>query len=399
MVFRVDEHGKRIPGREAQDTTTLKLSLVTETFPPEINGVSMTLGRLVDGLQQRNVRMTVIAPDRRDRPANQQGGYNLLAVPGFPLPRYSELKFGLPANNRLRTLWTNERPDLVHIATEGPLGWSARQIARELELPVVSSFHTNFHAYGNHYGFGFLKTAVLGWLRSFHNHTLRTFVPSTDLINKLAQEGFRNLRLFARGVDTVLYGPEHRSSGLRASWGADDETPVAIYVGRLAGEKNLELVVEAYQRMKRDLPQLRIVFVGDGPDRVKLERLIPEACFAGMQRGTDLAAHYASADVFLFGSITETFGNVVTEAMASGLVVLAYGYAAAGRFIRTGENGLLAPFDDPAAFLDQASHLATLRRKWPEMGRAARETMLPHSWDTIIDKYLQELQSLLVRSA
>lgn len=372
----------------------MKLSLVTETFPPEINGVAMTLGRLVAGLHQRGIEVTVVAPSRADRPRGAQATHLLRAVPGIPIPRYPELRFGLPAHRILRRLWSKDPPDCIHVATEGPLGWSALRVARRLGLPVVSSFHTNFHSYGNHYGFGFMKRGVLSWLRAFHNATLRSFVPSNDLLEELRADGFLNLRLFARGVDTDRFSPAHRSPDLRRQWGAGPETPVALYVGRLAGEKNLHLVLEAWQRMKALLPSLKLVLVGDGPQRRKLEEAAPEAIFAGMRSGLPLAAHYASADVFLFASITETFGNVVTEAMASGLPVLAYDYAAPGRFIRSGENGFLAPFNEPSRFLSEAETLARRRPQWSRMGAAARETMLPLSWDSIIESYLTDLRSL-----
>lgn len=354
----------------------------------------MTLGRLVDGLHERGVSVTVIVPGRKDRPDGSRGSHDLISVPGFPLPRYPELRFGLPAHRRLRELWTNQRPDLVHIATEGPLGWSALRVAQSRKLPVVSSFHTNFHSYGRHYGFGLLRPVVLRWLRNLHNRTLRTFVPSQDIIDLLAVDDFRNLRLFARGVDTTLFGPHRRNLEIRRRWGAEESTPVALYVGRLAGEKNLPLVIAAFKRMQSILPDLKLVLVGDGPERERIQRNVPEAHFAGMRQGTDLAAHYASADAFLFGSITETFGNVVTEAMASGLAVLAYQYAAPGRFIRHGDNGFLAPFNNEAAFLKEAERLAGEKERWSAVGLAARETILPQSWDSVIEAYLNELKAL-----
>lgn len=377
------------------ETGILKLSLVTETFPPEINGVAMTLGRLVDGLHQRRIEVTVVAPARPNRPPGPQETHLLHTVPGIPIPRYPELRFGLPAHRSLRRLWTEHPPDCIHVATEGPLGWSALRVARRMGVPVVSSFHTNFHSYGRHYGFGFMKRSVLFWLRSFHNATLRSFVPSDDLLEDLRADGFLNLRLFARGVDTDLFSPAHRNHDLRRQWGAEKGTPVALYVGRLAGEKNLRLVIDAWQRMKAHLPSLKLVLVGDGPQRDRLQEAAPGAIFAGMLSGLPLAAHYASADAFLFASITETFGNVVTEAMASGLPVLAYDYAAPGRFIRSGENGFLAPYNKPLQFLDQAENLARRRPEWPRLGAAARETILPLSWDAIVDAYLNDLRSLL----
>lgn len=355
----------------------------------------MTLGRLVDGLQERGVEVTVVAPSRRDRKREQTRAADLVVVPGLPIPRYPELRFGLPAGRRLRRIWRENRPDWVHIATEGPLGWSALRAAEHLQLTLVSSFHTNFHTYGRHYGYGLLRAPVLSWMRHFHNRTLRTFAPSSDLMELLETDGFRNLRLFARGVDTRLFGPHRRDAELRRSWGAGPDTPVALYVGRLAGEKNLGLVLEAARKMRVRHPDLKLVLVGDGPERKRAEKAFPEACFAGMRTGTDLAAHYASADCFLFASTTETFGNVVTEAMASALPVLAYDYAAPGRFIKHRENGWRVPFDQPAAFLEAATELAGHHADWPAMGQRARETILPHSWEAVVGEYLSEIQLLL----
>lgn len=354
----------------------------------------MTLGRLVDGLGLKGVSVTVITPRRRDRNGSSRNGCILQEVAGIPIPRYPELRFGLPARRLLGQQWAGNRPDLVHIATEGPLGWSALRAAREQTVPVVSSFHTNFHAYGNHYGFGFMKKGVLSWLRYLHNQTERTFVPSDDIVETLGKDGFRNLRLLPRGVDTALFNPRRRDNNLRASWGATPETPVAIYVGRLAGEKNIGLVIRSWGRMQKVLPDLKLVVVGDGPDRKRLQRSCPDAHFAGMQQGEELAAHYASADCFPFASVTETFGNVVTEAMASGLVVLAYDYAAPGRFIQHLENGFLVPFNDEDSFLETAIEMARVRYAWAEMGFKAVRTMSPHSWDSIVTQYLSELESL-----
>lgn len=374
----------------------MSLCLVTETFPPEINGVAMTLGRMVEGLVQRGVQVSVVAPARADRnQLRSSTGERLvvrqLPVKGLPIPRYPELRFGLPAGGKLRRFWQCNRPDIVHVATEGPLGWSALRLCRRMGIRCVSSFHTNFHNYGAHYGYGFLRKLVLDWLRYCHNRTAITFAPSEDLIQQLESAGFRNLRLLSRGVDTRLFSPQRRCEKLRTEWGADQQTPVAIYVGRLAGEKNLDLVVRAYERMRAELPRLRMVFVGDGPDRSRIEKQLPDAHFAGMRTGADLAAHYASADCFLFGSTTETFGNVVTEALASGLAVLAFNYAAPGRFIRHGQNGWLAAFADEADFLDKAVQLARCHGDWPALGAAARATMAPFSWDGIVDGYLADI--------
>ncbi|MGA2052225.1 MAG: glycosyltransferase family 1 protein [Opitutales bacterium] len=365
----------------------MHLALVTETFPPEINGVAMTLHRLVTGLAARGHAVEVIRPrqSRADAPAGD--GFSELLVPGLPLPGYPELKIGLPAYFTLHRRWSAAPPDLVHVATEGPLGLTAVRAARALNLPVTSSFHTNFHAYSKHYGVGFVRRAGFAYLRYFHNLTRCTFAPSPDVVATLAAAGLRNLRLLGRGVDTVLFDPSKRDDALRSTWGAGPDTPVALYVGRLAPEKNLALVIETWAILRAAQPDWRLVLVGDGPSRRDLAARYPEIHYAGVRRGEDLARHYASGDLFLFASVTETFGNVVTEALASGLVVVAYDYAAARAHVRDGENGFLAAYDDPAAIRAAALRATESRTDWPTLRHAARVTALELSWDRIVDGF------------
>lgn len=357
--------------------------------------MAMTLERLVDGWQSRGHAVEIVAPARSDRAAYvAHDGLRLLSVPGAPIPRYSDLRFGFPSAGRLKRHWRKNRPDLVHIATEGPLGWSGIRAAESLRLPRVSSYHTHFHQYGSHYGYGFLRGVVSGWMRMIHNRTALTFVPSPAVLEDLKAQGVRNLRVMSRGVDSELFTPAKRNRELRASWQATEKTRVAIYVGRLASEKNLALSVHAYSVMKEQYPDMRMVLVGDGPERKKLEAEHPEFFFAGMRKGVDLAEHYASADCFLFGSETETFGNVVTEAMASGLLVLAYNYAAAGRFIHDGDDGLVVPLGDRKGFLAKARQWAAAE-DWHDLREKAVAAVQLLSWDCIVDEYLKELQHVV----
>jgi glycosyltransferase involved in cell wall biosynthesis len=196
-----------------------------------------------------------------------------------------------------------------------------------------------------------------------------------------------------RGVDTDLFHPGQRSAELRASWGVGDQDPVAIYVGRLAAEKNLPLAVKAIQRMRDVVPGVKGVFVGSGPLEESLRREHPEIHFAGARRGEELAQHYASADVFVFPSYTETFGNVVLEAMASGLAVLAFDYAAPQLLIRHSVNGFLVPFQDEAAFLEAARHLAG-SADLDALRREASATAKTHSWDHIVAQFEGEMNLL-----
>ena len=374
----------------------MRIALVTETYPPEVNGVAMTLEHLVQGLAARGCEVEVVRPrqSKSDAPSEHGGVAERLCM-GLPLPGYKGLHFGVVRPGALARSWKKWKPDLVHVATEGPLGWAALRAARQLRIPAVSSYHTNFHSYGAHYGYGTLVRTSLAWLRHIHNSTLLTFAPSADVVTTLTAERFANVRLMGRGVDTHLFSPERRSDALRAGWGAGPDTPVAMYVGRIAGEKNIPLAIEAMLALRRRLPQLRIVLVGDGPLRAKLQTEHPDFVFAGMRRGEDLAAHYASADLFVFASVTETFGNVVTEAMASGLAVLSYEYAAPGKYLKGTGAGVLATFGDAPAFLAAADEMARRAALWREMGREARSIALGISWDSVVDSYLRDVSETL----
>ncbi|MDX2111545.1 MAG: glycosyltransferase family 1 protein [Verrucomicrobiota bacterium] len=359
----------------------MRIALVTETYPPEVNGVAMTLQRLTQGLARRGHQLHVIRPRQtRVDVTRTHDGVEEIPMPGLPLPGYQGLHFGLPAKGRLLQEWRTLRPDIVHIATEGPLGWSAIRAARKLRIPLVSSFHTNFHSYGQHYGFGLLQRVALGYLRYIHNQTLATLAPSQDVIQALTADGFREVGLLGRGVDTELFNPNLRDPILRREWGANEQTPVALYVGRIAGEKNLPLTITAFETMRQLRPDMRMVFVGDGPELRKLKSLYPDYHYAGMRRGEELARHYASGDVFLFASMTETFGNVVTEAMASGLLVLAYDYAAPKQYIANGKNGVLVPFGDGGAYTHAARLLARDTSDWGRLRTAARQTAYDIGW-------------------
>ena len=192
-------------------------------------------------------------------------------------------------------------------------------------------FHGNFHTYSQHYGLGWLEKPIMAYLRKFHNRTLLSMVPSEGQREQLAAGGFHNLRVVARGVDTQLFTPYRRSELLRRQWGVTPATPVVLHVGRLAAEKNLPALAAAFITISKRQPRARMVLVGEGPEERMLRSRLPEAIFAGTRRGEELASHYASADLFLFPSLTETFGNVTLEAIASGLPLVAYDYAAAGQ--------------------------------------------------------------------
>ena len=364
---------------------SMRLCFVTETYPPEVNGVARTVASVVEGLRARNHDLQLIRPHQAQDAAQDQPRFHEVLMRGLPIPRYPHLRVGLVSSRRLKSLWARRRPDLVHIATEGPMGWSALQAARQMRIPVSSDFRTNFHAYSKHYGIGWLHKPIMGYLRKFHNQTACTMVPDEGLRQQLTGYGFQNVVTVARGVDAALFQPARRDEALRASWGLAPGDLAVLHVGRLAPEKNLATLLDAFAALRRVQPRARLVLVGDGPAARELQRQWPDAVFAGMRHGEDLAAHYASGDLFLFPSVTETYGNVTAEAMASGLPVLAFGYAAAARLVRDGVNGATVPFGDQAAFVRRAAALAQDRGGLVRMGLAARETAAALHWDRIID--------------
>jgi glycosyltransferase involved in cell wall biosynthesis len=364
---------------------SLRIAVVTETYPPEVNGVAMTLGHFVSGLLRRQHEVQMIRPRQAsgDRAGSGERFQEVLQR-GVPIPRYPALKMGLPAKQALTRLWSVRRPDLVHIVTEGPLGWSALQVAVKLRLPVCSDFHTNFHAYSRHYGIGWLKTPIAAYLRKFHNRTRCTMVPTAAMRDELSEMGFRNLRVVARGVDTSLFDPARRSDLLRERWGAGPNDPVVLYVGRLAPEKNLPALTAAFDAIRVRTPRARLVLVGDGPESATFAARHPDFIFAGLRVGEDLAAHYASGDIFLFPSLTETYGNVTIEAMASGLAIVAYDYAAAAEHIEHARSGLLAEYDDIEELVRCAAELAEDPERIKRYGARARATALKLDWDRIV---------------
>lgn len=366
----------------------LRVAVVTETYPPEVNGVAMTAQRMVQGLISRYHQVQLIRPRQsQEELAVCSASFDEVLVRGMPVPRYQDLRMGLPARAELLALWQQRRPHLVQVVTEGPLGWSAIAAAKKLRLPVISDFHTNFHTYSKYYGAGLMGKAIGMYLRWLHNRAHCTLVPTEAMRHELADMGFRNLQVLSRGVDTQLFQPSRWNKLLRQSWGARDHSLVALYVGRIAPEKNLPLLIEAFRHMQAARPAMKLVMVGDGPERAKLQAMHPDVIFAGMRVGEDLAEHYASADMFLFPSITETFGNVVLEAMASGLPVVAYDCAAAREHIRHGENGLRAAFDDTHAFISQAQRLAASVDDARRMGRNARLTAEKIDWNRVHERF------------
>jgi len=366
---------------------SLRIAVVTETWPPEVNGVAMTLAKLVQGLSHRNHDVQLIRPrqTKTDSPMSDSSLEEVL-MRGMPIPRYPELKLGLPSKKTLVKTWTLRRPDVVHIATEGPLGWSALQAAKVLKLPVTSDFRTNFQSYSKHYGVGWLRKPIVAYLRKFHNATACTMVPTRELMRTLSQNGFAKLKVVSRGVDTKLFNISKRDTSLRSSWGATDDTKVLISVGRMAPEKNLDQVLKTYEALKVTGLAFKLVMVGDGPLKEQFQKRYPEIIFPGMLSQSNLAAYYASSDLFIFPSQTETFGNVTLEALASGIPVLAFDCAAARDWVQTGVNGWLVAENNPEGFAAQAVTIFNSKDLLGQITQSTRQQVVHLDWDQIAEQ-------------
>ena len=377
----------------------LRVALVASSYNYIKDGVALTLNRLVAYLEEQGVEVLVFAPVAKV-PAFAHHG-TLVPVPSVALPPRPEYRvaFGLPlkAIERLRAF----RPDLIHIALAPDfLGYSALRIARRLKIPVVASCHTRFETYLKHYWYAAgLGGPLRYYLRRSYGACREVYVPSQSMVNALLAEGFRNnFRLWPRGVDTSRFNPGKRSGLWRAKHGIGEDELVVVFVSRLVREKQLDTLAAALRLMEAGGIAHRSMIVGDGPERAALARRLPGAVFTGFLEGEELAQAYASSDVFLFPSETETFGNVTLEAMASGLPCVCADATGSRSLVVQGRTGYLAK---PGCAQEFADRIATLARD-PElrrqMGAAARERSLEFSWDETMARILGYYKSLLAET-
>ena len=350
----------------------MRYAIVTETYPPEVNGVALTVLAKEQGLRARGHEVDVIRP--RQTPGQVAAPHELLTR-SAQIPRYPGMRFGFPSHRALRRYWTERRPDAIYIATEGPLGWSAMRTARRMGIPISSGFHTRFDEYTRDYGVGFLQPLALNWMRSFHNSSAATLVPTCELSDFLRSERFNEVVHLPRAVDTSRFDPARRSQALRNGWGVAEGGLAAIYLGRIAAEKNLPLAVRAFRELQQQRPDAKFVWVGEGPELAAIRDANPDFVFCGLRRDEDLAAHFASADMFIFPSHSETFGNVTIEAMASGVATVAFRYGAAKEHIVDGVSGIAIEGKDDDAFVAAVCRLGCDDALRHGIGREAREAV------------------------
>lgn len=376
--------------------TGLRLALFSDTYTPQVNGVARTLEQLVRAIETRGGAVhveTVATPD-----ALASTGLHRAA--SIPFWAYPDLRIATPFAPAVTSRLRRFKPTLVHAATPFGVGLSGRASARALDVPLVTSYHTTFPEYLRHYGLDAMASVVTPFLRWFHNSGRCTFVPSVTVEMTLGAQGFRGLRRWSRGVDTSRFAPTHRDAAMRQAMGAGPDDFVIAYVGRLAAEKRVEDILAAVDVLRaRFGPRVRLVLAGDGPERQRLERLAPDgAWFAGMLSGETLARFYASSDAFAFASDTETFGNVVLEAMASGVPVVAPDRGATTELAHAG-NALLFAAGSTDALATQLTRLLVDPGLRQALGRLGRQEAESRSWDRVWDQLLRDYRSITAPQA
>lgn len=370
----------------------MQIAYVTETYPPELNGVALTVERTVRHLRERGHALCLIRPRQPGEPPRSDNDEHRSA--GCAIPMYPDLRMGLALPALIARRLRAANAELVHVATPGPLGWAAVSAARGLGLAITSDFRTHFQRYAAYYGLGPIEPLARGYLRRLHNRSHCTFVPTREVAVELQRAGFERLHLSGRGVDAGRFTPAARSEALRRAWRAD-AAPVLLCVGRLAAEKNVALALQAFEALRAQQPAARMVVVGDGPQRARLQARFPDVHFAGVQRGAALATHYASADLFLFPSLTDTFGNVVLEALASGLPVIAFDTGAAAEHVVDGRSGRLVQPGDAAAFVAAALAFAQQPMTMQAARAPARATALALDWAGVLARFERQLDITL----
>ena len=350
------------------------------------DGVTRVLYKVSEKLRERNVEhifFTAVPP------APEEQKVPMYKVPSVVVPFYPEYRLSVGADFKVAAVLSEFKPHILCVNSPCSLGWAAVYNAGFHSRPIVAYYHTHFISYAHYYKVDVLTR--LGWhyMRMFYNSVHETFVPSRPILEELGTHGIRNLSLLPHGVDTGLFHPGQADPAWKAGLGLENKT-VLLYVGRLVWEKNLGLLADAYQIIRRETDNVALVLVGDGPIRSALQQRIPDALFLGYRSGRDLATCFASADLFVFPSTTETFGMVTLEAMASGLVPVCANHGGAADIIRDGETGALA---EPGSAEHFAACCIALIRDPGLRNRMRHDALLyagQQNWDAIVSRMLNE---------
>lgn len=370
----------------------MKVAIFTDTFLPQVNGVTNTLYQMKGYMDKKGIEYRFAVPGDR---FNEDFFQKTISFQSFNFFLYPECKISLPRYQEVRETMGRFNPDVIHIVTPFSLGLTGLKYAKDAGIPLVSSYHTNFPQYLRYYNFDFLENALWHFFRWFHSNSCINFCPSRDTLTMLYEKGIRNLEVWGRGIDTQRFSPAFRSEKLRFEHGVKRDT-LLLYVGRIAPEKELSVLMDAVDILNAKGLMFKLLVVGDGPSRQELEDKNPgNVVFTGYKSGLELQRYYASSDIFVFPSGTETYGNVILEAMASGLPVVAAYSGGIKENLMDMYNGIAFEPGDSEAMAAAIQTLIQDKMLRERLAENARSYSQFRSWDSIFDNLFQKYRELI----
>jgi phosphatidylinositol alpha 1,6-mannosyltransferase len=370
----------------------MRVAVVAETFLPQMNGVTHSLLRILDHLDQRGDDVLILAPGSDHQPTTVSG-FPVVPLPSIALPSYRDVRLATVAVSRLTRVLRRFAPDVLHLASPFVLGWQGVRAAEALGIPTVSVYQTDVPAYAARYGVPAAEPVLWNHVRRLHARSTVNLAPSASAMTLLAEHGVERLSLWGRGVDSVRFAPVKRDNDLRSGWAAPGERVVG-YVGRLAAEKQVDDL-----RVLQDIPGVRLVIVGDGPLRGTLEAALPAATFLGFLTGDRLASAMASFDVFVHPGESETFGQTIQEAMASGVPVVATGKGGPLDLVDSSRNGWLYRPGDLGDLRARVADLTGDDAKRRAFALAARRSVESRSWPEMCARLIGHYEAALTAGA
>lgn len=372
----------------------MRVAIFTGNYNHIRDGVSLTLNRLVDYLQKHDVEVLVFGPTIPEPDLDHVG--TLVPVSSIKMPGRPEYRITTGFPKKARRQLDDFNPDLVHLATPDVLGIKALRWAEKNEVPLVSSYHTHFSSYLKYYKLSIFERYMWKFLAWFYGKCKEVYVPSESMAEILEGKNINApLKIWERGINSVLFNPEKRDIKWRSRQGFEDDDIIITFVSRLVWEKNLRLFADVVNQLKEKYPNVKAMVVGDGPAREEMKELLPKALFTGFLEGEELATAYASSDIFFFPSDTETFGNVTLEAMASGLPTVVANAAGSKSLVDHGKNGYRAPVERSDKFFTLIEKLVVDPELRERMSKASLEKSKKYSWDSINGKLLGYYKEVL----
>ena len=364
---------------------SLRVAVVTESFLPQVNGVTNSVLRVLETLSAKGHDALVIAPDSAEAPT-KYAGFRVKRVPSLAVKGL--LPVGFP-QRFMEPLIEGFDPDVIHLASPFFLGKYATRIAQRLNIPTLSIYQTDVAGFARHYGLSIAHSQLTNWVANIHKQTDRTLAPSTWSCEQLQSSGVDNVSLWQRGVDSAKFNPTKRSTELRESFVPESQNKIIVgYVGRLANEKKIDDLAPLHDR-----DDVQLVIVGDGPAHQKLERILPRARFVGYKSGEDLAAHYASFDIFVHTGKHETFCQSIQESLASGVPVIAPNSGGPLDLVKHGATGFLLDTSNPSDLI-AAFELLTDAHTRSLMGITARESVIHRTWEKVNSELIDHYRDL-----